>query len=220
MSAIALFDLDGTLTDPIPALISCHRWALEQVELDFDKLIDERSESDLAELVRLPVAEVHKSLDVPEAVASRAANIFRERRPIAGFLEDQLYPGVADLLADLGKKGWRLGVATNQFEPVVERTLERLGIADLFEIVVGSDVARTRVIKTRVLSHVESNLEDPPEGFVVVADRGSDMEAARELEMTSIGAAWGFGSIDELIAANADAVAIKPSDVSELLVDP
>ena len=220
MASLALFDLDGTLTNPVPGLIATHRFALDQIGLNFDELVSERSSVEPAELVRSPAAELYGVLGVPDDATDRALMEFRDRRPISSFVEDELYPGVADLLASLETAGWRLGVATNQFEPVVERILDRLSIADHFETVVGSDVARTRIVKSRVLSHLQSQLVDPPDGIVVIADRGSDMEAAKEHEMTAIGAAWGFGSIEELMGANADAIAVTPSDVADLLLDP
>ena len=38
----------------------------------------------------------------------------------------------------------------------------------------------------------------------MVGDRRHDIEAARTLGITSIGVAWGFGTIDELMAAMKD----------------
>lgn len=213
---LALFDLDGTLTDPVPGLLGCHRFALEQVNLDFDHLV-ENTGADVDELIRLPVAEVHKILGVPEAALARATTAYQERRPFAG-LEDELYPGIDVLLTSLANAGWRIGIATNQLEPMVEQMLSRLGIADAFVAVAGSDLKRTRTNKVQVITHLLAELDTTPSGIAVIADRGTDMDAAKALQATSIGAAWGFGSIEELIGANADAIAMTPADVTELLV--
>ena len=213
---LALFDLDGTLTDPVPGLLGCHRFALEQVNLDFDQLA-ETAGVDTTELVRLPIAEAHSALGVPKDAAADAEKAYRERRPFAG-LEDQLYPGIDVLLASLSGAGWRIGIATNQFEPMAEKMLSRLGIADLFVSITGSDRERTRTNKVEVITHLLAEIDPAPKGIAVIGDRGTDMDAAKVLQATSIGAAWGFGSIEELIGANADAIAVTPADVSELLI--
>jgi len=52
----------------------------------------------------------------------------------------------------------------------------------------------------------------------MVGDRHHDIDAARALGMTSIGVAWGFGTLDELIGANAHQVAMTPGDVRDALL--
>jgi len=63
-----------------------------------------------------------------------------------------------------------------------------------------------------------AQLDRAPSGVAMVGDRRHDIDAARSLQMTGIGAAWGFGSIDELIAADAHAIAMTPADVAEFLL--
>ena len=122
------------------------------------------------------------------------------------------------LLTSLASAGWQIALATNQLEAMATRVLGRLEIADRFIAVAGSDQKRTRTTKIQIIEYLLTTLDSPPEGIVVVGDRGTDVEAAKMLRATSIGAAWGFGSIEELIAANADAIAVQPADVTELLL--
>ncbi len=215
-SPLAIFDLDGTLTDPVPGLLTCHRYALDRVGLDFDALVD-ASGADQIELVRSPVATVHEAIGVPAAVSDDAEQHYRERRPLAG-LDDALYPGIDLLLTSLANAGWRIGLATSQLDAVAVRMLDRLGIADRFVGVCGSDRERTRTSKTQVVRHLLSTVDPKPSGIAVIADRGTDVEAAKAVGATFVGAAWGFGSVEELIGANADAIAVTPADVIELLL--
>jgi len=53
---------------------------------------------------------------------------------------------------------------------------------------------------------------------VMIGDRHHDIDAARALQMTSIGVAWGFGTIDELIGANAHQIAMTPDGVRDALI--
>lgn len=214
-TSLAIFDLDGTLTDPVPGLLACHRYALEQVGLDFDELI-ERNGTSPGELVRAPAADLYNAIGVPEGAITQAQQHYRERRPLAG-LEDGLYPGVDVLLTSLTNAGWRIAVASNQLEAMAQRMLGRLGISDSFVAVVGSDRERTRTTKVEIFRHLLHSIDPAPKGIAVIADRGTDVDAAKAIGATSIGASWGFGSIEELITANADAIAVSPADVTELL---
>ncbi len=213
---LAIFDLDGTLTDPVPGLMSCHRYSLGKVGLDFDELVT-ASGLDQSELVRSPVAEIYAAIEVPDTVATEAQQHYRERRPLAG-LQDALYPGIEVLLGSLTNAGWRIGVASNQLEAMAERIVGRLEIADHFVSVAGSDRERTRTSKVQIIEHLLASIDPAPDGIAVIADRGTDIDAAKAIEATAIGAAWGFGTIEELMTANADAIAVTPADVTELLL--
>lgn len=209
---LALFDLDGTLTDPADGIIACHRWALSELKLPWPETIDTST------LIGPPAEEAHALLGVPDDTIAASTELYRERFAIAGWLDDTLYEGISELLDDLSKAGWMLGVATMKLEPFAIRVLDRVGVANYFDVVSGSDVARTRKTKRDIIQHAITTLNRPTSGIVMLGDRRHDIEAAKALSMTAIGAAWGFGSIDELIGANADSVALSPTDVSDVLL--
>lgn len=209
---LALFDLDGTLTDPADGIVACHRWALAEAGYPLDPAIDTRS------MIGPPAEELYATLGVPDDEIAAATQLYRERFAIAGWLEDTLYDGIADLLVALTGAGWLLGVATMKLEPFAIRVLDRVGVADAFDVIAGSDVARTRVTKRAVIEHALAALDRSTSGVVMIGDRHHDIDAARALQMTSIGVAWGFGSIEELIGADAHQIAMTPQDVAEALL--
>lgn len=209
---LALFDLDGTLTDPADGILSCHRWALESVGFPLDPDLDTSA------MIGPPVEELYSTLGVPDDRFDEAIQAYRERFAIAGWLEDTLYDGVADLVAALSSAGWVLGVATMKLEPFAVRVLDRVGLADQFDVIAGSDGARTRTTKRAVIEHALDQLDQEHVGAVMIGDRHHDIDAGRSLQMTTIGVAWGFGSVDELIGANAHQIAMTPTDVRDALL--
>lgn len=209
---LALFDLDGTLTDPADGILSCHRWALESVGCPLDPNIDP------AAMIGPPVEELYTNLGVPEDRFVEAIQAYRERFAISGWLEDTLYDGVADLIEALSSAGWTLGVATMKLEPFAIRVLDRVGLADRFDVIAGSDGARTRTTKRAVIEHALGQLSQESNGVVMIGDRHHDIDAGRALQMTTIGVAWGFGTLDELIGANAHQIAMTPNDVRDVLL--
>lgn len=209
---LALFDLDGTLTDPADGILACHRWALEEAGHPLDPALDTRT------MIGPPAEELYASLGVPADEIAAATQLYRERFAIAGWLEDTLYDGVADLVSSLSDAGWMLGVATMKLEPFAKRILDRVGLADRFDVIAGSDGARTRTTKRAVIEHALTTLDRPTDGVVMIGDRHHDIDAGRALQMTTIGVAWGFGSVDELIGANAHQIAVTPNDVRDVLL--
>lgn len=209
---LALFDLDGTLTDPADGILSCHRWALAEIGVPWPDDLDVRS------IIGPPAEEAHALLGVPSGRVAESTRLYRERFAVAGWLDDTVYAGIADLLARLADAGWQLGVATMKLDPFARKVLERVGLADHFAVITGSDFARTRASKSAVIEHALDRLGREPEGTVMIGDRRHDIHAGRALAMTTIGVAWGFGTVEELMAADAHAIAVEPADVATLLL--
>lgn len=209
---LALFDLDGTLTDPADGILSCHRWALESIGFSLDPDLETST------MIGPPVEELYSTLGVPDDRYDEAIQAYRERFAIAGWLEDSLYDGVAELIETLSEAGWMLGVATMKLEPFAIRVLDRVGLAERFDVIAGSDGARTRTTKRAVIEHALGQLDREHTGAVMIGDRHHDIDAGRALQMTTIGVAWGFGSVDELIGANAHQIAMTPIDLRDALL--
>jgi len=53
----------------------------------------------------------------------------------------------------------------------------------------------------------------------MIGDRRFDIEAAHANDLRCIAAGWGYGSAEEWKAANADAVALAPANVSGIVMD-
>lgn len=218
VASLAIFDLAGTLIDPVPGLITSHRHALSEVGCDFDELVEAHTELSAEHLVRAPAPSVYERLGVASDIQGQAVQAFQQRQVIDTWLEAVLFPGVDELLLTLLDGGWMLAVGTPQLQRIADRTMDQIGISNRFEFVAGNVAPRTRrPLEMVIASHLDS-IAPPPEGIAVIGDRARDVQVAKALEATAIGAAWGFGSIDELMAANADAIAVTPEDVTELLL--
>ena len=96
--------------------------------------------------------------------------------------------------------------------------IDRVELGNHVDVVVGSSPKQSRTKKRDVISHAIATLDRPTAGVAVIGDRRQDIEAAKSLGMTAIGAGWGFGAVDELMAANADAVALTPEDIPDILL--
>ena len=96
------------------------------------------------------------------------------------------------------------------------RIIEHFGMGAYIDNVYGSELDGTRASKGDLLRFaIERN---PRTGRrIMVGDRRHDLVAAVANDMTPIGVAWGYGSIEELEAAGAASIATTPADLPGLL---
>lgn len=104
-----LFDLDGTLTDPAVGICTSVQYALEKAG---------RKPGPLEEYYRWIGPPLAYSFEVyagatPEEAGQMVA-FYRERYSTVGLFENQVYPGIPELLGRLKKAGLRLAVATGK----------------------------------------------------------------------------------------------------------
>jgi len=203
------FDLDGTLTDPYEGISKCILYAVEQ--LGFPRPSDEY----LLSCIGPPLYETLPGL-VGDDLTLRAVDIFRERFNSKGWLENVPYDGIHDALAAIADSNVCLFVATSKPRVAANRIIEHFEMARFFDAIYGCELDGTRSNKVELLRYA---IEQRPDAVsrTMIGDRKHDLNGATANGMNPIGVAYGYGSIAELEAAGAIAIAAKPSDLPALL---
>ena len=107
-----LFDLDGTLTDPKPGITGCVQYALHEMG------IEEPDPDRLEVFIGPPLLESFMEFyGMERRMAERAVEKYRERFVVTGIYENELYPGMKEMLAALKEAGCHLAVASSKPEP-------------------------------------------------------------------------------------------------------
>jgi len=205
----ALFDLDGTLTDPREGITRSLAYALERMGIEPPAL------EELVFAIGPPLRGSFARLlgtDSPVAV-ERAIGLYRERFAEVGLFENRPYDGIADALGSLRAAGVGLFVATSKPTVYARRIVERFGLAPHFGEVHGCELDGTREDKRELLAHLLPRHGLDPAKTVMIGDRGADMRAARHHGLHALGALWGYGTADELREAGAHALCEGPSGV-------
>jgi phosphoglycolate phosphatase len=204
-----IFDLDGTLTDSKPGIIGCLREVLEARKMSgygpLDRFIGPPVEQWAAEL--LP----HGSAEDRAALASE----YRACYDRVGWSDNSVYPGVTEMLAQLHHDGFPLYVCTSKHEHFAVRILESFGIARYFNAIYGDRIEYESHSKSDLLALILNQNAIDRAWVWMVGDRSFDIEAAHLNGIRCLGAAWGYGTPEEL--ALADAVAATPGDVMGIL---
>jgi len=99
-----------------------------------------------------------------------------------------LYDGVKEKLRELKDAGFKLGIATNGVTSITKTMLERLGVGELFSVIVGADmVERSKPAPDMIILACEKE-EVLAEDTVYVGDQPTDIRAA-EAAVTLAGVA-------------------------------
>lgn len=204
-----LFDLDGTLTDPRVGITRCVQLALARSGIDV------ADPDELTPYIGPPLLESFDRIHgLSRELGLRAIGHYRERFAEIGWRENELYPGIPELLAELHGAGVRIVVATSKPTVFAEQIVTHFGLAPFIDLVAGSNLDNTRVAKGEVIAHVlaeRPGIAQAP--IVMVGDREHDVIGARQNGIDAIGVAYGYGQPDELQGAGPLAIA---RDVSEL----
>jgi phosphoglycolate phosphatase len=206
---IALFDLDGTLTDPKTGITRSIQYAL-------DKLGQPVPDADaLTWMIGPPlIASFTKLLGSPEG-APEALRLYRERFSVTGLFENVVYAGIPALLQDLQGKGIRLFVATSKPHVYARRILEHFDLSQFFSEIYGSELDNRNADKRDLIRHILDKERFDPAGAVMIGDRKHDAIGAKANGLASIGVTWGYGSREELLDAGVAFLVDAPQGLAE-----
>ena len=213
MIETVLFDLDGTLTDSGLGITKGVQYALGQLGYAVPP------RESLFSFIGPPL---HKSFQrhcgVDEAGAAEAVRQFRVYyNEMGGILENEVYPGVRELLRDLKAAGKRLMVATSKPQAAAEKVMRHFGLDEFVpEIIGGTD--DTRNTKGKVIAYALREYGVDPTTAVMVGDREHDILGAAENNLPAIGITWGYGDRAELETAGAEAVFDTPAETVQYIL--
>ena len=209
MTTHVYFDLDGTLTDPYEGITNCILYALD--ELGFPRPDDDY----LYSCIGPPLWDTFPEL-VGQDLTRKAVDLYRERFLDTGWKENKPYDGIVDALETVASAGHLMFVATAKPHMHAARIIEHFGMGEFFATVYGSELDGTRGTKTELL---EFAIGRNPGGtrHIMVGDRKHDLIGAVANAMTPVGVAYGYGSVEELTAAGATAIAVSPADLPGIL---
>jgi phosphoglycolate phosphatase len=201
MAPTLLLDLDGTLIDSVPDLLSA-----------LNRMGETRGFSPFTRAEITPMIGDGARVLLERAFAARGAAF--DEGALAPYLADYTahsavdtkpFPGVIDTLDIFAGKGWKIAVCTNKPAEATHAVLAALGLTPFMAAIGGGDSFPTRkpdpghVLGTLKLAGGEVGQA------VMVGDHRNDVLAATGAGVPCIFAAWGYGPIS--MAEGAAAVA-------------
>lgn len=206
-----IWDLDGTLTDPADGITRSVQIALSHFGIS-------ASREELLSFIGPPLADsfAEKFGFSPEQCAD-AIRFYREYFSKTGLFENQMYPGIPELLQQVQASGKRNFLASSKPEIFCRKILDHFSILEPFSQVAGSDLEGKRAEKHAVIQWLLDSSGIDPADAVMIGDRKFDVLGAAEFSIPCIGVLWGYGSREELEQAGVAAVAEDISSLCKIL---
>lgn len=207
-----LFDLDGTLTNPKEGITKCVQHALRYfgIEKDCDELEC---------FIGPPLKEQFmKFAGLDEQDAEKAVSVYRERFAPVGLFENEIYPGVLEMLAELKNSGKIIALATSKPTIFASQIVEKYGIAPYLDYLSGSELDGTNVEKSAVVRIAMEALGANSDETVLIGDRKHDAEGAKDNKIACIGVNYGFAAKGELESAGITMIADSPEMITRILL--
>ena len=206
-----LLDLDGTVLDTREFILSAMIHALEENGVagpsrqDLRDYVNGSARPEVAwllSLVGLPIEKIYERItggDPAPLVESHRAFQSEHLDLVTAF------PGARETLAGIRDAGVRIGAVTSRSKRTSLRSLEVVGLASFFEVVVSAEDTPLLKPDPAPLRFALSLLGAETVGAAMAGDTAHDIIAGQALGMRTVGATYGFGP-DAVRAARPDAL--------------
>lgn len=208
------FDLDGTLTDPGLGITNAVMHALKAYGIQLPP------RQELYKFIGPPLTwsfQTYYGFSQEESLEAVAK--YREHYSVIGLFENEVYPGIPELLAQLRQAGKTLCVATSKPEKFAVQILEHFGIAQYFHLICGAAMDESRGTKHEVIEYAIGKLPGVKrEDILMVGDREHDILGAKASGLGSMGVLYGYGDRAEHEAAGADFIVETVEELGRALL--
>ena len=193
-----LFDLDGTLTESEEGITKSAAYALEK--MGFPAM----TQAELRKFIGPPLLDSFtRFCGMSPEQAEEAVAHYRARYTTVGWKENIVYSGVPRMLRSLKQHGAYIALASSKPAPSCKKILKYFGLLPLFDAISAPDFGMKDPGKAHLVACALPEGVNPAEACMV-GDRLFDMQGAKAVGVTAVGAEYGYGSREELMQAGAD----------------
>jgi phosphoglycolate phosphatase len=186
---IVIFDMDGTLLDSQKDItisvnyVRKHHYKLEPLDEKF-----------IVDAINMEVRNLPKLFYNTELYEAKARDIFEAHYETQCIQNPYLYEGVFVTLEALLLNDVKMSVATNAPTKFAQRMLGHLGVANMFDVIIGADKVAAAKPDPQMLHHILNyySYDKHRHKAWMVGDNSKDMLSAKSAGINSMFATWGF----------------------------
>jgi phosphoglycolate phosphatase len=183
---LILFDLDGTISDPLLGVSRSINHALTYYNYEPINL------QDTAQYIGPPLDQTFQKITGLEDVTHLVAK-YRDRYAEVGYSENILYPGIAEVLQALSTC-IPLGICTSKRSDFADSILQMFQLRQYFQFISGGEIGVHKY--QQIAGLLSQGLVS--KNTLMVGDRAVDLIAAHKNGLSAAGVLWGYGSQAEL----------------------
>lgn len=204
---VIIFDLDGVIINSATDIANAVLYALKY----FNRPLLPKDEI-ISYVGRGAENLVRKSFkECGDDIIRKAMPIYLDYYLNNCIVETRLYSHVQETLEYLKDK--KIALVTNKPEDLSRKILAGLKVNEYFDLVVGPESVKKMKPDPEGLLKVLAAFDEHTGKAIMVGDSYTDVEAGKKAGIYTCGAAYGLGSVDELIKSSPDFVI---SDIIEL----
>lgn len=208
---VILFDLDGTLLDTEPAIIETYRrlFAKYRTEEEFDK---EKQLSVLGPALHVKFAEFFPDQDV-SALVEEYRRINHQIHP--DFVKPMIH--AKELLQTLHQHGYKLGIVSTKQQEMVRYGLSLFDLEKYFDVILGEgDMAKGKPAPDGIFDACKA-LNEGHDSCIYVGDSATDIEAAKNAGVFSIGYIFNEDRKQKLIDSKPNRIISDLKEIEEII---
>lgn len=198
---IALFDLDGTLSESGEGILECVRMIFKEMDRPLP------DEEEIRRFIGPPMYESLKRVGFNHEDAQTGVEIYKRNFVKTGIYKNKVYDGIFEVLDSLKASGVKLGVASTKYQKFTDKIITMLELDKYFDVVGGStsltgdtpDCEKPRHNKIDVMNYVIEELRTSGnDKTVMIGDTKYDADGAAKVGCDFIGCLFGYGSKKEM----------------------
>lgn len=208
-----IFDLDGTLLNTLEDLKDSVNYALRMYHKK------ERSLEEVRNFVGNGVEKLVQRALMPDQDEKTFTEVFAVFK---AYYEEHcndktcLYPGIAELLTSLQKKGIKTAIVSNKMQEGVD-VLYHLYFEKYLKVAIGASEGIRKKPAPDTAREALRLLQVSAKDALYVGDSDVDIATARNAGMDCVSVTWGFRTVEELQAAGAAAMINRPEELLSLI---
>lgn len=205
-----IFDLDGTLVDAYPAVVSSVNYALTTLGFKPQSY----------DVIKKSVGWGDKHLMagfVGEAKAAKAIRLYRPHHAKALTAHVRPLAGANVLLKELKRRGYKLAICSNRPLRFTKIILKGMGWEDLFDAVQCADKAKHPKPHPAMLKTIAKKFKLKPQHMLFVGDMTIDMQTGQNAGIKTVAVTTGSSTIKELKALKPWAIIAKIIELKKVL---
>lgn len=211
---IVFFDLDGTLTNSGPGIMSSVKQTLAKMKKPIPP------QGTLRRFIGPPLWDSLTTLcGMNPQEAQQAIEYFRDIYNVTGIYDNSVYPGIPAVLKALREAGAVVAVATSKPDTMAKIVLDYFHLSPYFDVVSAADDSDKGGGKEELILPVLEKMKCAPGEAVMIGDTKFDAAGARKAGTDFVGVLYGFGLEEEMRREGGSMFVQTAPELQNLLID-
>ncbi|MDM7273317.1 HAD family hydrolase [Sulfurihydrogenibium azorense] len=197
-----MFDLDGTLLDSAEDIAIAVNYAFEKLK------IPTKTTQEVVSKVGYGAKKLIEDLipDYPQDIRDKALELFREFYFENPVIYSKLYEGAQETVIKIKESGKLTAVVTNKYENLSRRILDKLGILNYIDLVVGADTTSEKKPSPLPVFYTLEKLKVSNQNSILIGDSETDILTAKNAQVKSCLVLHGYGNKQLALSLNPEYV--------------